>query len=77
MKKRARTARKVCSEYLKGTPVPVEVKKIAGDIEILLGFGGIFERCSGSAAIGEWAGKMEKKYKTRQRCRNRRRRHWF
>lgn len=58
--KRARTARKVCSEYLKGTPVPVEVKKIAGDIEILLGFGGIFERCSGSAAIGEWAGKMEK-----------------
>ena len=58
--KRARTARKVCSEYLKGMPVPVEVKKIAGDIEILLGFGGIFERCSSSAAIGEWAGKMEK-----------------
>ena len=38
----------------------MEVKKIAGDIEILLGFGGIFERCSDSTAISEWAGKMEK-----------------
>ena len=58
--KKARTVEKVCFEYLKGTPVPAEVKKIAGDIETLLEFRRIFERCSSSTEIGEWAEKMEK-----------------